>query len=162
VAYSDGRTHFSDLPLFFGDYAYPDTMVTVSTDGAQNFRTPVAVSPTPRGFSGHGRDQFFPGIAVDGSGTVGVCYYDRRQSPVNDVIDRYCSTSENGGRSWQEQRVSAASWFPAHNTDGVINTVYIGDYDALTSDFLLRNQGFFGSFEVQTNGNPDVVGAALR
>jgi hypothetical protein len=162
VTYADGRTHFADLPLIIGDYNYPDTMVTKSTDGARTFATPVAVSPTPRGFAGPGRDQFFPGIAVDGSGKVGVCYYDRRQNPTNDLIDRYCSTSENGGRTWDEERVSRASWFPAHNTDGVINTVYIGDYDSLSSDFLLRSRGFFGTFEVQTNGNPDVVGASVR
>jgi hypothetical protein len=42
-----------------------------------------------------------------------------------------------------------------------MNLGYIGDYDALTSDFLLQHGGFFGAFEVQTRGNPDVVAAKL-
>jgi hypothetical protein len=68
--------------------------------------------------------------------------------------------SENHGRSWNEQRVSFSSWVPAHDSDGVINTSYIGDYDALTSDFLQQHGGFYGSFEVQIGGNPDVVAAS--
>jgi hypothetical protein len=31
----------------------------------------------------------------------------------------------------------------------------LGDYDALTSDFLGTSEGFFGSFEILYNGNPD-------
>ncbi len=57
--------------------------------------------------------------------------------------------------------MSAANWLPAHAYDGVINLFYIGDYDALTNDFLLQHSGFFGAFEVQTNRNPDVVAARL-
>jgi len=49
--------------------------------------------------------------------------------------------------------VSAANWIPAHASDEVINLFYIGDYDALTNDFLLQHGGFFGAFEVQTKGN---------
>jgi len=93
---------------------------------------------------------------VDKDGEVGVCYYDRREEPDNSAIDRYCSVSRNQGASWDEQRVSSSEWLPLHNADGLINTVYIGDYDALASDFLLGSDGFFGTFEIQTNGNPDV------
>jgi hypothetical protein len=112
-------------------------------------------------FHGKGRDQFFPGLAVDGGGNVGVCYYDRRQNPFNLLIDRYCSVSQNHGRTWNESRVSHSSWVPDHFSDGVINAEYIGDYDALTSDFLQQQGGFYGSFEVQINGNPDVVAASV-
>jgi hypothetical protein len=56
---------------------------------------------------------------------------------------------------------NAASPFHAEpKHDGVINTSYIGDYDALTSDFLQQHGGFYGSFEVQIGGNPDVVAAS--
>jgi hypothetical protein len=162
VAWSDGINNVvQDLPVFFGTYAYPDVMVAKSVDGGQTFTAPAAVSPVSPNFTGRGRDQFFPGVAVDRRGNVGVCYYDRRQDPANSLIDRYCSISQNHGVSWQERRVSEASWVPAHAADGVINLTYIGDYDALTSDFLLQHSGFFGAFEVQTNGNPDVVAARL-
>jgi hypothetical protein len=157
VAWSDGRNNqVVDISSFTGTYAYPDILVATSTDSGQTFSNPATVSPTPADFEGAGRDQFFPGIAVDEDGKVGVCYYDRRGQPDNSVIDRYCSVSRNQGASWDEQQVSFSQWLPLHSADGLINTVYIGDYDALTSDFLLRNDGFFGSFEIQINGNPDV------
>jgi len=164
VAYSDGANNIVlDLPSFyFANYAYPDVMVAKSTDGGATYSTPAAVSPTPSDFTGRGRDQFFPGIAVDRKGRVGVCYYDRRQNPLNLAIDRYCSVSQDHGSSWDEQRVSHSSWVPAHYSDGVINATYIGDYDALSSDFLLKKSGFFSSFEVQIQGNPDVVGTAVE
>jgi hypothetical protein len=157
VAWSDGRNNqVVDISSFTGIYAYPDILVAKSTDSGQTFSNPTTVSPTPANFDGAGRDQFFPGIAVDSDGHVGVCYYDRREESDNSVIDRFCSVSQNRGATWDEQRVSFSEWLPLHNADGLINTVYIGDYDALTSDFLLGSDGFFGTFEIQINGNPDV------
>jgi hypothetical protein len=157
VAWSDGRNNVvADLGSPTGTYAYPDVLVAKSTDLGRTFSSPQTVSPTPAGFTGTGRDQFFPGIAVDKGGRVGVCYYDRRNDPSNTVIDRYCSVSGNHGASWVEQRVSSSNWNPMHDADMLINTAYIGDYDAITSDFLLGNEGFFGSFEIQSGGNPDV------
>jgi hypothetical protein len=158
VTWSDGRDNvIPDLGSLTGTYAYPDVFVAKSTDFGMSFSVPVAVSPTPADFQGAGRDQFFPGIAVDKDGRVAVCYYDRRSEPENTVIDRFCSVSHNHGASWNEQRVSNSNWLPLHNSDALINTVYIGDYDALASDFLLQSGGFFGSFEIQNDGNPDVV-----
>jgi hypothetical protein len=163
MTWADGsRNMVPNLSTFFGDYAYPDVVFVRSSDGGRSFTAPSLVSPTSGSFTGKGRDQFFPGIAVDNRGVVGVCYYDRRRNPANDVIDRYCSTSPNRGGNWTEQRVSAANWVPLHAADDLINSSYIGDYDAVSSDYLLQNSGFFSSFEVQTNGNPDVVGAKFR
>jgi len=33
----------------------------------------------------------------------------------------------------------------------------MGEYDALTSDFLQLNPGFFGAFVIEEEGNPNVV-----
>jgi hypothetical protein len=163
LVWSDGsRNIVPNVPTLGGDYAYPDVVFARSSNGGRSFTAPTLVSPQPGSFTGKGRDQFFPGIAVDNRGVVGVCYYDRRRNPANDVIDRYCATSQNRGGSWSEQRVSTGNWTPVHAADDFINSSYIGDYDAVSSDFLLQNQGFFSSFEVQTNGNPDVVGARFR
>ena len=157
VAWSDGRNNqVTDISSFTGTYAYPDILVAKSTDSGQNFSNPAVVSPTAANFDGAGRDQFFPGIAVDKDGKVGVCYYDRREESDNSVIDRYCSVSRNYGASWDEDRVSSSEWLPMHAADQLINPTYIGDYDAITTDFLLGDEGFFGTFEIQINGNPDV------
>jgi hypothetical protein len=155
IVWSDGRDNI--VPdLGFGTYAYPDVVISKSTDGGRTFSKPRAVSPTPANFGGLGRDQFFPSVAVDKDGHVGVCYYDRRASAANTVIDRFCSLSADRGRSWVEQRVSTSNWLPVHDADSLINTAYIGDYDALTSDALGVNGGFLGAFEIETQGNPDV------
>jgi len=155
VVWSDGRNNI--VPdLAAGTYAYPDVMIAKSTDGGLTFSVPRTVSPTPPNFGGIGRDQFFPSVAVDKDGHVGVCYYDRRASTANTVIDRYCSLSLDRGRSWAEQRVSVANWVPVHDADGLINASYIGDYDALTTDAFGVTGGFVGAFEIQNQGNPDV------
>jgi hypothetical protein len=151
-----------DLPILFDTYAYPDVVFSRSSDGGRTFTAPNRVSPRPSSFTGRGRDQFFPGISVDRRGVVGLCYYDRRERPTNDAIDRYCSTSANRGTTWTERRVSTVNWTATHAADGLLNPAYMGDYDAVSSDFLLQNTGFFSSFEVQTFGNPDVVGATVR
>ena len=127
----------------------PDAQKRTLSSGGQNFFA-LATQLTA------GRDQFFPSVAVDRGGHVGVCYYDRRGSADNTVIDRFCSLSVNHGRSWSEQRVSFSNWLPIHDADALINTAYIGDYDALTSDTLGLNSGFVGAFEIQNQGNPDV------
>jgi hypothetical protein len=158
VAWSDGKDNvIPDIESFTGTYAFPDIVVAKSTDFGASFSTPNAVSPTPASFTGLGRDQFFPGIAVDKDGKVGVCYYDRRNDSENTVIDRYCSVSHNHGATWSEERVSSSNWLPLHSSDLLINPTYIGDYDAITTDFLLGSSGFFGTFEIQINGNPDVL-----
>jgi hypothetical protein len=159
VVWSDGRNNqVIDIASPTGTYAYPDIFIAKSTNLGGSFSTPTPVSPVSGNFTGNGRDQFFPGVAVDKNGHVGVCYYDRREDPTNSVIDRYCSVSTNEGATWTEQQVSYSSWIAVHGADQVINSVYIGDYDALSSDFLLQSPGFFGTFEVQNNGNPDVLG----
>jgi hypothetical protein len=155
VVWSDGRNNVvADVSA--GTYAYPDAVIAKSTDGGLTFSVPQAVSPTPANFAGTGRDQFFPSVAVDKDGHVGVCYYDRRGSANNTVIDRFCSVSSDQAQSWVEQRVSTSNWTPAHAADNLINTSYMGDYDALTSDALGINGGFVGAFEILTGGNPDV------
>jgi hypothetical protein len=128
MAWSDGSNNIvPDLPRFFDSYAYPDIVVAKSIDRGNTFTVPQVVSPMSPFFGGKGRDQLFPGLAVDRDANVGVCYYDRRQNPLNLLLDRYCSVSQNHGRTWDESRVSRASWVPAHDSDGVINTAYIGD-----------------------------------
>jgi hypothetical protein len=160
VVWADGRNNVvPDRLSTARTYAYPDILIAKSIDFGQSFSAPSTISPTPADFAGLGRDQFFPGVAVDVNGRVGVCYYDRRSDPLNTVVDRFCSVSTDGGTSWSEQRVSNSNWLPVHDADRVISVndpAYIGDYDALTSDFLQAIPGFFGAFEILTTGNPDV------
>lgn len=167
VAWSDGRDNIKP-DLVSGAYAYSDVFVAKSTDSGSSFTVLGPISPTPPTFRGKGRDQFLPGIAVDKNGEVAVCYYDRRNDPTNMAIDRYCSVSFNQGLSWQDLRASSPSWVPLnidplhYILDDMVGTPFFSifttiDYDTVTSDFLLTNPGFFGAFQLQVNGNPDIV-----
>ena len=142
-----------------GNYAYPDIFVAKSTSFGQSFKVLGPISRAPKGFSGVGRDQFLPGIAVDKDGEVAVCYYDRRNDPANLRIDRYCSVSANEGKRWKDLRASNLNWMPTPDPDPLDPRpgAAIGKYDALSSDFLLHGEGFFGAFEIEIGGNPNIV-----
>ena len=164
IAWPDGRGHVKP-DSFSGTYAYADILVAKSTDIGLSFSVLPPISPTPVGFGGRGRDQFAPGVAVNRNGEVAVCYYDRRNDPRNTAIDRYCSVSMNHGAAWQDLRASSPSWVPLAadvlpDKSGAFLPVFNlggGEYDSLTSDFLLINSGFFGAFQIQTDGNPNVI-----
>lgn len=160
LTWPDGREKIvPDASAPSGTYAHPDIFVAKSTTFGQSFKVLGPVSPTPKDFSGVGRDQFLPGIAVDKDGEVGVCYYDRRNDKANLRIDRYCSVSENQGKSWKDLRASDLNWMPTPDLDPLDPRpgAALGKYDALTSEFLLHSEGFFGAFEIEIGGNPNIV-----
>lgn len=160
IAWGDGRNNVvPDLASFSGTYGYGDVFVTKSISGGRSWTAPVAISPTPPSYAGIGRDQFMPGIAIDRSGNVGVCYYDRRLDPENEAVDRFCSVSHDRGGSWTDSRKTLYSWIPVHGSDVYINPAYMGDYDETASDQTGANSGFIGAFQIQTKGNPDVFAA---
>lgn len=160
------RNQIADLyaNFIFGDpvYSFGEVVLSISRDGGRTWSTPKPVSPTPTDFAGSGRDQFMAGVAVDAAGELAVCYSDRRNDPNNFAIDHYCSISANGGGSFHDVRETPISWSPGHHMDFFINPDYMGDYDAVSSDITGARTGFFNSFQVQTNTNPDVYGIRLK
>ncbi len=73
-------------------------------------------------------------------------------------IDRYRSVSLDHGASWQDLRASSPSWLPNQADAFIFFAVRgIGEYDTLTSDFLLLNPGFFGPFVIEEDGDPSIV-----
>jgi hypothetical protein len=98
-----------------------------------------------------------PGVAVDKDGEVAVCYYDRRNDPADMRVDRFCSVSSNQGKIWTDRQVSNLQWLPSLNRDPLDPGYGISEYDALTSEFLLHGDGFFGAFIVEISGNQNVV-----
>jgi hypothetical protein len=54
-----------------------------------------------------------------------------------------------------------SSFAPVPAQDSFVNPVYMGDYDALASDFTGRGSGFFGAWGDNTAGNPDVRGTRI-
>jgi hypothetical protein len=100
-----------------------------------------------------------PGVAVDPTGRLSVCYSDRRNDPQNDAIDHYCSVSQDAGATFQDLRLTDTSWSPSHFTDLVLKTSYFQDFDGVSPDWTGVNSGFFASFQFQNYGNPNAFGA---
>ena len=157
LAWTDGRNH-SQIDLFSsaGVYNFADVLLVKSIDQGKTWSTPIAVSPAANGVF---RDQFMPGVGVDSTGTLAVCYSDRRNDPQNNAIDHYCSVLPDGGTTFHDRRLTSAGWSPAHFTDLVLNTEFMQDYDTVSPDWSGTNSGFFAAFQVQDNGNPNVNGA---
>jgi len=162
IAWNDGRDNPQpDLAAAFGTYNFADVVLSKSTDGGSTWSAPRPVSPTPRDFAGPGRDQFLPAIAVDREGTLAVCYYDRRNDPQNNAIDRYCSISLDRGQNFHDIRQTAKNWVPAENWD--LFEFWLGDYDTIAPPFLDGGGGgIFGSFQISADSLTGVFGRSIN
>ena len=149
IVYHDA-TDFGKVFHNVGYYGYADVMIAKSTNGGATWSAPVEVNTNPEPLpSGLGIDSFMPGVAVDDtSGKVGVCWYDRRNDPLNYAVNRYCGDSVDAGASFTNVRMTASSFNPIHGADFLVFPGYMGDYDTLASDFLKSTSGFIGAFLV--------------
>ena len=94
VAWADGRN---------GD---EDVFLRRSADGRE-WSAPVRVNDNPEG---DGTDQFLPRVAVAPDGRVDVLFLDRRHDPGDVQTDAYLASSEDGGRAFDNLRVSSQSF----------------------------------------------------
>jgi hypothetical protein len=141
---------FSFLP---DTYNFSDALLSRSSDGGATWSPAVRVNDNGSA-SGDATDQYQPGVAVDKTGKVAVCFYDRRLDPQNFLIDRFCATSTNAGATWTNTRQSTPSWAPWHATDVQVNPFYMGDYDGMASDSTNSKDGFIGAFQfINAGGN---------
>jgi hypothetical protein len=165
ITWADGRNKTVPDPLATqGFYAYDDVLLRASFDGGITWGfLPTKVNSDTQSRLGLGRDHYQSGIAVDNRGFVGVCWYDRRADSENFAIRRHCGESSNEGSTFSEGDIGMAPFAPTHGNDVFINSIYMGDYDQLTSDFLNSKSGFIGAFENQTTrGNPDAVAHSMN
>jgi hypothetical protein len=160
VTWNDGR--FNQIadgvpPSHSGmTYNFGDVLVSRSTDGGVSWSAAAKVNSDSNGVTSPGADHYLPGIAVDRTGAVGVCWYDRRRDPRNFFIDRECAVSRNAGRTWRNHRITQTSFPPSIAADELVNPTYMGDYDTTAADTLGQASGFLGAYGDNTRGNPNV------
>jgi len=146
----------------FGFYAFTDIFISRSADG-QNFSAPTQLNSDLQPLDSRGHDHFQPTLAVDRTGKVAACWYDRRNDPDNFQFERFCAESSNAGGTWVEFRVNGTLSTPVTGQDLIALMDEMGLYDGLTSDFLGRAPGFIGSFQRTSSGfNPDIVALGFR
>lgn len=119
-----------------GDAA--DVFVVRSEDGGESWSDPVNVvkgRAVTAGADTTTHDNFMPVLAVDPEGTIHVFFYDRRNDRANRRIDVYRALSDDQGRSWINERVTAQSFdLPPLNPnfDPLVKSCYMGDYNDAT------------------------------
>jgi len=134
-------------------YCFGDVLLSRSVDGGATWSgTPIRVnndSLTPK------VDHLFPGVAVDDDGLLAVVFYDRRRDSRNFLIDTFVATSDNGGLTWHNQRVTSNNFAAIHDEDEVVNSVYMGDYLGIAVDALKTHDGMIVSWGGQYKRRPE-------
>ncbi len=128
-----------------------DIYMTESAAGGTAWTPPVRVNDDA-GLN----DQFMPTVAVSPSGQyVFVTWYDRRNDPSNNLIDRYGVMGDALASPVvfnANFRITDQSFPPVYGGDPRVNPTYMGDYDQAVAggDF------FYTSWGDNRSGNPDV------
>jgi hypothetical protein len=118
-----------------------EVVMSDSLNEGLSFSFPRSVRSTSQG------TQINPVVAVDNDGQVADCYYVASTNTPTSTTNYFynCLTSFN----------HAATWAGYQKLVPIAPT----GLDALTSDFVLQNDGFFTAFEVNSSGQRRVVGS---
>jgi hypothetical protein len=101
-----GTVYVNWVDLRNGD---PDVFVARSSDRGDSWSEPVRVNDDD---IGNGKSQFFTWATVDPvTGELSVVFYDRRRYET-DSTDVYLARSTDGGRSFRNERISTAIFYP--------------------------------------------------
>lgn len=155
LTWTDASRHqITDFLAPTQSYSFGEVMFSKSADKGRTWTEAAAVRPIAKD-----REQFLPSGAVDRDGTLAICYFDRRRDPQNNGVDHFCSVSHDQGASFSTLRHTVIPFTPTHLTDGLMDPVSFGDYDIVSSDSSGSNAGFFSSFQTQSAGDANIVGA---
>jgi hypothetical protein len=159
ISWHDGRNRSKVDPFGFcggtSTYCFGDVLLSRSTNGGTSWAAPTRVNNDDISL---GIDQFFPAVDVDASGNVWTAFYDRRGDDRNLLIDTFLAKSTNGGRAWDNNRLTARSFPPITGwQDFVVNPSYMGDYIAVAADATGRNPGVIVAWGDNSLGDSNVL-----
>jgi hypothetical protein len=107
-----------------------DIFIARSTDGGVTWHSPQSGQPGSRRVNqdGPGSDQWFPFASVSPTGRISVVFHDRRDDVFDRSMQTYVATSDDGGATWTDRKVSSS----ASNPNWAFNNgFFIGDYNGL-------------------------------
>lgn len=157
LAWNDGDNSVPDSFTTLGTYNFADIKMSVSQDAGNTWQAPVRVNNNAKGGAAPLTDQFEPAIATDKTGTIAICFYDRRRDVNNFKIDRECAKSANGGTTWVNRKLTAASFPTEVGQDLFVAPDYMGDFDTVATDSTGAHAGFLDAFANNGAGNPNVM-----
>lgn len=156
VAWNDGTDRISDTHSNLGVYNFSDILLASSTDGGNNWSAPVRVNDNAEDVTTrHLSDQFHPAVATDKNGKIGVCFYDRRNDPLNFLIGRTCAMSMDGN-TWRNIAIDSTGGPSVVNQDDFTINDWLGDYETLAGDSLNQNAGFVGGYTNTSTGYQNI------
>ena len=118
----------------FSGFAVDGIAFSASADGGLTWSTPVQINQTPADIGLGEQQAFTPTIRVRADGTIGVAYYDfRNHTPGAPALetDAFLVHSHDQGATWQETRLTAASF--DLRTAPVSQGFFLGDYQGLAA-----------------------------
>jgi len=131
----------------FNDGPHNDIVLSKSTDGGLTWSATTKVSGNPVGVDAH-----TPSVEVNASGQVAVAWYDYRNDVGGDSAastDYWNRISSDGGATWTEQRLTAASFDISKAPVAPASRGYfLGDYMGLAA-----RGSAFANLYVVTTGN---------
>ena len=135
------------------DAAKSDILCRYSTDAGSTWSSPVTINDDANSTNNY---QWFPATWCDKeTGRLYVKWYDTRNCPTSDSSEVYASYSTNGGQSFvTNQKISNAKMkINCTSCGGGGTPMYLGDYDAITSNRYISTMAFtdfrannFGSY----------------
>jgi hypothetical protein len=156
VTWNDGTNSIPDGHSANCCYQFTDILLTTSADGGNTWSAPVRVNNNVEDGTTHPfTDQFRPTIATDKTGAIGVCFYDRRNDPLNFLIGRYCAVSTDG-KHWTNIAIDPEGGPSIVNQDDFTIPDWLGDYETLASDSLNQSAGFIGGYTDTSAGYQNI------
>jgi hypothetical protein len=128
----NGRFYLTWLDLIDGFY---QVLVSFSADQGETWSEPIRVSDVTEA------DASTPSIAVDGEGTVGVVWYDRRADPANGCYQLYFSASRDGSAVFSANQLLDATTTCPLATGSRVAGPSDGAEDPVTSEYRFKNGG---------------------